>query len=101
MSGNKYITKKELPALPEPAINLINKGFSSLWQIRPLTLPDGSEAIYLFRLNKTDFRYLNSQGSPLSIKPDNIGNLEIISCLRFEDYEDKTEKLLKNLFAKT
>jgi len=68
MSKSKHIQRALLPGLPDPAISLINKGLSSLWEIQPEKLSDNSEAVYLFRLNKTDFRYLNSQGSPLPNK---------------------------------
>lgn len=100
MSKSKYIQRQELPELPEPAISLINKGLSSLWQIEPMILSDNSVAVYLFRLNKTEFRYLSSNGSPLPIRPERVGDLTIIECVRFEDYEDETEKFVKNLLQK-
>ncbi len=97
MSKSKYIKRELLPGLPEPAISLINKGLSSLWEIQPKTLSDDSVATYLFRLNRTEFRYLNSQGSPLSVRPQKIGELQILNCIMFENYEDKIDKLVKNL----
>ncbi len=100
MGKSKYISRHLLPSLPNPAITLINRGLSSLWEIEPIALSDDSIANYLFRLNKTEFWYLNSNGLPLPIKPDKIGELKIIDCIDFEDYEDTTDKIVRNLFSK-